>query len=170
MKALADEALVGICEVFDEMYAAVGRPSVPPERLLKAQLLIALFSIRSDRQFREQIEYILMFRWFLDMEFDEPAFDRSSFSRNRERLIRHWVGEEFLATVVETARKRRMLSDEHFSVDGTLIETWAPMKSFRLKDGPPNDGNGWGDFRGEQRSNDTHRSTTDPGARLARKG
>jgi len=170
LKALADDVLGGMSQVFDGMYAAVGRPSVPPERLLKAQLLIALFSIRSDRQFCEQLEYNLMFRWFLDMEFDEPAFDASSFSQNRERLIRHRVGEAFLAAVVETARRRRLLSDDHFSVDGTLIEAWASMKSFRPKDGPPSDSNGWSDFRGEQRSNDTHRSTTDAEARLARKG
>jgi len=170
VKALADEVLAGMSEVFDAMYASVGRPSVPPERLLKAQLLIALFSIRSDRQFCEQLEYNLMYRWFLDMEFDEPAFDASSFSQNRERLIRHKVGATFLAGVVEAARRRRLLSDEHFSVDGTLIEAWASMKSFRPKDGPPGDGNGWSDFRGEQRSNDTHSSTTDPEARLARKG
>jgi len=170
VKALADEALAGMSEVFDGMYAAVGRPSVPPERLLKAQLLIALFSIRSDRQLCEQLEYNLMYRWFLDMEFDEPAFDPSSFSQNRERLISHRVGEEFLAAVVEAAQRRRLLSDEHFSVDGTLIEAWASMKSFRPKDGPPADSNGWSNFRGEERSNDTHRSTTDPEARLIRKG
>jgi transposase len=170
VKALADEVLGSMSDVFDAMYASVGRPSVPPERLLKAQLLIALFSIRSDRQFCEQLEYNLMYRWFLDMEFDEPAFDASSFSQNRERLIQHQVGATFLAGVVEVARRRRLLSDEHFSVDGTLIEAWASMKSFRPKDGPPADGNGWSDFRGEQRSNDTHSSTTDPEARLARKG
>ena len=170
VKALADEALGGLSETFDGMYAAVGRPSIPPERLLKAQPLIALFSIRSDRQLCEQLEYNLMYRWFLDMEFDEPAFDASSFSQNRERLIRHRVGEGFLAAVVEAARSRRLLSGEHFSVDGTLIEAWASMKSFRPKDGPPTDSNGWSDFRGERRSNDTHRSASDPEARLTRKG
>ena len=170
VKALADEALASLGKVFDGMYATLGRPSIPPERLLKAQLLIALFSIRSDRQLCEQLEYNLMFRWFLDMEFDEPAFDPSSFSQNRERLIKHRVGEEFLAAVVKAARSRHLLSTEHFSVDGTLIEAWASMKSFRPKDGPPADSNGWSDFRGERRSNDTHASTTDPEARLARKG
>jgi len=170
VKALADKALAGMSEVFDGMYATLGRPSVPPERLLKAQLLIALFSIRSDRQLCEQLEYNLMYRWFLDMEFDEPAFDPSSFSQNRERLIRHRVGEQFLAAVVKAARSRHLLSTEHFSVDGTLIEAWASMKSFRPKDGPGADSNGWNDFRGEPRSNDTHASTTDPEARLARKG
>ena len=170
VKALADEALASLGKVFDGMYATLGRPSIPPERLLKAQLLIALFSIRSDRQLCEQLEYNLMFRWFLEMEFDEPAFDPSSFSQNRERLIKHRVGEEFLAAVVKAARSRHLLSTEHFSVDGTLIEAWASMKSFRPKDGPPADSNGWSDFRGERRSNDTHASTTDPEARLARKG
>lgn len=170
LKALADHVLAGISTVFDGMYAAMGRPSIPPERLLKAQLLIALFSVRSDRQFCEQLEYNLLYRWFLDMEFDEPAFDASSFSQNRERLIKHRVGEQFLAAVVQEARSRRLLSDEHFSVDGTLIQSWASIKSFRPKDGPPGDGNGWCDFSGQTRSNDTHSSTTDPEARLARKG
>ena len=170
VKVLADEALAKLGEVFGGMYATLGRPSIPPERLLKAQLLIALFSIRSDRQLCEQLEYNLMYRWFLDMEFDEPTFDASSFSQNRERLIRHRVGEAFLGAVVEAARRRHLLSTEHFSVDGTLIEAWASMKSFRPKDGPPADSNGWSDFRGERRSNDTHGSTTDPEARLARKG
>ena len=136
VKALANEALGGMSEVFEGMYAAVGRPSIPPERLLKAPLLIALFSIRSDPQLCEQLEYNLMFRWFLDMELDEPAFDPSSFSQSRERLIRYRVGEEFLAAVVKAARSRHLLSTEHFSVDGTLIEAWASMKSFRPKDGP----------------------------------
>ena len=112
VKVLADEALASLGKVFDGMYAALGRPSIPPERLLKAQLLIALFSICSDRQLCEQLEYNLMFRWFLDMEFDEPAFDASSFSQNRERLIRHRVGEEFLAAVVKAARSRHLLSTE----------------------------------------------------------
>jgi transposase len=170
VKALADRALVQLGETFEAMYAETGRPSVPPERLLKAQLLIALFSVRSDRQFCEQLEYNLLFRWFLDMELDEPSFDASTFSRNRERLIRHEVAERFLAAIVEQARKDRLLSAEHFSVDGTLIEAWASMKSFRPKDGPPSDGNGWSDFQGTKRSNETHASSTDPEARLARKG
>ena len=174
VKALADGALGRLGDVFEAMYAEGGRPSVPPERLLKAQLLIALFSVRSDRQFCEQLEYNLLFRWFLDMELDEPSFDASTFSHNRERLIRHEVAERFLAAIVEQARKDRLLSAEHFSVDGTLIEAWASMKSFRPKDepkdGPPSDGNGWSDFKGTKRSNETHASRTDPEARLARKG
>jgi transposase len=171
VKKLADRALGQLSGVFAAMYAETGRPSVPPERLLKSQLLIALFSVRSDRQFCEQLDYNLLFRWFLDMELDEASFDASTFSRNRERLIRHEVAERFLAAIVEQARKDRLLSSEHFSVDGTLIEAWASMKSFRPKDGPPpGDSNGWSDFKGTKRSNDTHASTTDPEARLARKG
>jgi transposase len=174
VKVLADRALAQMGEVFEAMYAESGRPSVPPERLLKAQVLIALFSVRSDRQFCEQLEYNLLFRWFLDMELDEASFDASTFSRNRERLIRHEVAERFLAAIVEEARKGRLLSSEHFSVDGTLIEAWASMKSFRPKDepkdGPPSDSNGWSDFKGTKRSNETHASKTDPESRLARKG
>ncbi len=171
IKGLADRALGQLSEVFAVMYAETGRPSVPPERLLKAQLLIALFSVRSDRQFCEQLEYNLLFRWFLDLELDEPSFDASTFSRNRERLIRHEVAERFLAAIVAEASVQRLLSSEHFSVDGTLIEAWASMKSFRRKDGPPGgDANGWSDFTGTKRSNETHASTTDPEARLARKG
>lgn len=171
IKSLADGALGQMSGVFEAMYAETGRPSVPPERLLKAQLLIALFSVRSDRQFCEQLEYNLLFRWFLDMELEEVSFDASTFSRNRERLIRHEVAERFLAAIVERAKKSRLLSSEHFSVDGTLIEAWASMKSFRPKDGPPpGDSNGWSDFKGTKRSNDTHASTTDPQARLTRKG
>jgi transposase len=170
LKVLADRALASMNEVFEGMYAQIGRPSVPPERLLKAQLLIALFSVRSDRQFCEQLEYNLLFRWFLDMDLDEPAFDASTFSQNRERLIRHRAGEEFLAAVVREAKSQHLLSEDHFSVDGTLIEAWASLKSFRPKGEPPDDSNGWSDFRGEKRSNDTHESKTDPDARLARKG
>jgi len=170
IKALADRALSRLSGVFEAMYAETGRPSVPPERLLKAQLLIALFSVRSDRQFCEQLDYNLLFRWFLDLELDEASFDASTFSRNRERLIRHEVAEQFLAAIVSEAKKERLLSTDHFSVDGTLIEAWASMKSFRPKGEPPSgDSNGWSDFKGTQRSNDTHESTTDPEAKLARK-
>jgi len=170
LKKLADRALASMNEVFEGMYAQIGRPSVPPERLLKAQLLIALFSVRSDRQFCEQLNYNLLFRWFLDMDLDEPAFDPSTFSQNRERLIRHCAGEEFLAAVVREATSQHLLSDDHFSVDGTLIQAWASLKSFRPKDEPPGDSNGWSNFKGEKRSNETHESKTDPDARLARKG
>ena len=171
VKILADRALADLGPRFDQMYSASGRPSVPPERLLKSQLLIALFSVRSDRQFCEQLAYNLLFRWFLDLEMDEESFDASTFSHNRERLIRHEVAEEFLAAVVRQARSAHLLSQEHFSVDGTLIEAWASLKSFRPKDEPPGgDSNGWGDFKGSRRSNETHESKTDPESRLARKG
>jgi transposase len=171
IKSLADEALETLSGQFEAMYSRVGRPSVPPERLLKAQLLIALYSVRSDRQLCEQLEYNLLFRWFLDMELDEPSFDPSTFSHNRQRLIDHEVMQSLLAVIVSQARSRHLLSDEHFSVDGTLIEAWASMKSFRPKDEPPSgDGNGWSDFAGQKRSNDTHASTTDPEAKLFRKG
>lgn len=171
IKGLAERALRELEPTLEAMYASVGRPSVPPERLLKAQLLIALFSVRSDRQFCEQLEYNLLFRWFLDMELDEEAFDASTFSRNRERLLAHEVAEQFFAAVVQQARKTHLLSAEHFSLDGTMIEAWASLKSFRPKDeDDPSDGNGWGDFRGSKRSNETHASRTDPEAKLLRKG
>ena len=169
IKALADEALESLSDVFDQMYSSLGRPSIPPERLLKAQLLIALYSVRSDRQFCEQLEYNLLFRWFLDLDLEESSFDPSSFSQNRERLIRHEVAERFLAAIVKHAQKKKLLSSEHFSVDGTLIEAWASLKSFRPKDEPPGDSGGWSEFRGTNRTNSTHESKTDPDARLFRK-
>lgn len=170
IKKLADQALRKLSPVFDAMYAQDGRPSVPPERLLKGLLLIALHSIRSERQFCEQLQYNLLFRWFLDMELLEEAFDASTFSRNRERLMKHEVAARFFAAVREQGRD--LMSGEHFSVDGTLLEAWASLKSFRPKDEDDNDqdGNGWGDFRGQKRSNETHQSKTDPEAKLARKG
>lgn len=169
IKKLADRALRELSPTFDAMYAQTGRPSVPPERLLKSLLLIALYSIRSERQYCEQLEYNLMFRWFLDMDLLEEAFDASTFSRNRERLMEHEVAALFFATVREHASD--LMSGEHFSVDGTLLEAWASLKSFRRKDDDDDhDGNGWGDFRGEQRSNETHESKTDPEAKLMRKG
>lgn len=171
IKALADEALGVLSPVFDQMYAETGRPSVPPEQLLKGLLLIALYSIRSERQFCEQLDYNLLFRWFLDMDMVQDSFDASTFSRNRERLLDHEVAALFFAEVVSQAQDLGRMSSEHFSVDGTLIEAWASMKSFRPKDEDDDgDGNGWGDFRGTRRSNDTHQSKTDPESRLARKG
>ncbi len=171
IKVLADRALAAVEPTVAAMYSRVGRPSVPPERLLKAQLLMALYSVRSDRQFCEQLNYNLLFRWFLDMEMDEEVFDASTFSQNRKRLLCHEVAEQFLAAVVLEAKKGHLLSAEHFTVDGTLIEAWASLKSFRPKDEPPGgDGNGWSDFRGSRRSNETHESKTDPEAKLMRKG
>lgn len=168
IKKLADAALKDLSAVFDAMYAEAGRASVPPERLLKSLLLIALYSIRSERQFCEQLEYNLLFRWFVDMDMLEPAFDASTFSKNRERLMEHEVATLFFATIREQASG--LMSAEHFSVDDTLLEAWASMKSFRPKDDNDGDNNGWGDFRGKKRSNETHESKTDPEAKLMRKG
>ena len=176
IKRWADEALAALSREFDRMYAEDGRPSIPPERLLKASLLIALYSVRSERAFCEELAYHLLFRWFLDMSLVEPSFDASTFSKNRARLLRHAVGQQFFDEVVALAHERGLLSDEHFTVDGTLIEAAASLKSFRRRDEPPGQeppddpGNPTVDFHGEKRSNETHRSTTDPDARLMRKG
>jgi transposase len=176
IKKLTEEILAGLSSTFDAMYSATGRPSIPPERLLKSQVLMALYSVRSDRHFCEQLDYNLLFRWFLDMNVDEPTFDASSFSRNRDRLLEHDVARKFFAAVVDQARAAHLMSHDHFTVDGTLIEAWASLKSFKKKDEksedrePPDDpGNPTVDFRGEKRSNETHASTTDPESRLARK-
>ena len=158
------------------MYAEVGRPSIPPERLLKASLLISLYSVRSEYAFCEELDYHLLFRWFLGMDMVEPSFDSSTFSKNRERLLQHQVAREFFDAVVRRAAGRDLLSDHQFTVDGTLIEAAASLKSFRPmdrlpSDEPPDDpGNPTVNFRGERRSNKTHQSTTDPEARLAKKG
>lgn len=173
VKELADAALRELDAELEAMYASHGRPSIPPERLLKSMLLMALYSIRSDRQFCEQLRYNLLYRWFLDMDMTEAVWDRTTFSHNRERLLEHDVARALFGTVVERARKRRLTSSEHFSVDGTLIEAWASMKSFRPKDSDDDDdsdNNGWSDFRGTKRSNATHESRTDPESKLARKG
>jgi transposase len=176
IKKIADDALHELSPLFDEMYADDGRPSIPPERLLKASLLMSLYSVRSERAFCEQLDYHLLYRWFLGMDMLEPTFDRSTFCKNRERLLHHQIGREFFDAVVRQADQRRLLSDEHFTVDGTLIEAAASLKSFRPKDEPPSDeppddpGNPTVNFRGERRSNATHQSTTDPQARLAKKG
>jgi transposase len=175
IKELVDAVLQELSPLFDQMYSAVGRPSIPPERLLKASLLMALYTVRSERLFCEQLDYNFLFRWFLDLEVDEASFDHSTFSRNRARLLEHAVAGEFFHAVVEQARTRKLLSDEHFTVDGTLVEAWASLKSFKRKDvgpsEPPDDpGNPTVNFRGERRSNATHQSTTDPEAQLAKKG
>jgi len=171
IKKLADDALRDLSPVFDQMYASVGRPSIPPETLLKSLLLIALNSVRSERQFCERLRYDMLFRWFLDMSMVDEAFDASTFSRNRDRLLEHEVAHRFLQAVVGRAKKSRLMSTDHFSVDGTLIEAWASIKSFRPKEEEDRgDGNAWGDFRGQKRSNETHESKTDPEAKLARKG
>ena len=155
--------------MFDAMYAAGGRASVPPETLLKATVLMAMYSIRSERAFCERLNYDLLFKWFLDMRIDQPAFDATTFTKNRERLLEHEVADEFFAAVVRQAKLRRYVSSDHFSVDGTLLQAWASHKSFKPKDGPPPSGppagrNAEVDWHGQKRSNDTHASTTDPEA------
>jgi transposase len=173
IKPIVDHALSELSPVFNRMYADMGRPSIPPEHLLKACLLIALYSIRSERQFCERLQYDLLFKWFLDLNIMDPAFDASTFSKNKERLLEHRVAREFLGAVVAEARRRQLLSDDHFTVDGTLLEAWASLKSFRSKDGGDTgtgEKNPGVDFHGEHRTNATHGSTTDSEARLARKG
>ena len=176
IKGLADRALAQLSPEFDRMYAQIGRPSIPPERLLKASLLISLYSVRSERGFCEQLDYNLLFRWFLGMNLMEPSFDPTVFTKNRERLLKHRVGQALFDEVVLEADRRGLLSDEHFTVDGALIEAAASLKSFKPKDGDPpkktdgDPGNPSVDFHGERRSNATHQSTTDPEARLLRKG
>jgi transposase len=137
IKALADAALAQPSPRFDEMYSAVGRPSIPPERLLKASLLMALHTVRSEGMFCEQLDYNFLFRWFLDLEADEPSFDHSTFSRNRARLLEHTVADKFFRAIVAQARALKLLSNEHFTVDGTLIEAWASLKSFKRKEAGP---------------------------------
>ena len=177
IKESADQVLKELSSTFRAMYSQVGRPSIPPERMLKAQVLIALYSVRSDRLFCETLDYNILFRWFLDMSLEEPTWDASTFSKNRDRLLKHDVATKFFDAVVRMARQKHLLSDEHFTVDGTLVEAWASMKSFRPKGEPPADrpttdadpGNPSINFRGEKRTNATHCSTTDPEARLMRK-
>jgi transposase len=177
IKTSADAALAALSDTFQAMYSRVGRPSIPPERLLKAQVLIALYSVRSDELFCEMLEYNILFRWFLDMDLEEASFDPTTFTKNRERLLAHHVTQKFFDAVVGHARGAGLLSDAHFTVDGTLIEAWASLKSFKVTtpDGradpsPEDPGNPTVDFHGEVRSNATHQSTTDAEARLMRKG
>jgi transposase len=179
VKAMTDELLGELSSTFEAMYSKVGRPSIPPERLLKSTILMALYTVRSERMFVEQLGYNLLFKWFLDMNLDEPVFDASTFSKNRARLMEHDIAGQFFRAVVERARAVGLMSVEHFTVDGTLIEAAASLKSFKRKgddDEPKGDGgskpgrNAEVNFHGEKRSNDTHESTTDPESRLARKG
>ena len=175
IKPIVDAALKRLSPLFDSMYSERGRPSIPPEHLLKSSLLIALYSVRSERQFCEQLRYNLLFKWFLDLNVDEEPFDASTFSKNRERLLEADVARAFLAEVVDEAKRRRLLSSDHFSVDGTLLEAWASLKSYRPRDGsgdPPAGGgrNPEVDFRGQRRRRDTHVSSTDPEALLYTKG
>jgi transposase len=173
IKSYADAALRALSSDLDALYADTGRPSIPPERLLKASLLIALYTVRSDRLFCEMLDYNILFRWFLDMDLEQPGLDQSNFSRLRNRLVEHDLARRFFDTVLSQAREKNLLSDEHFTVDGTLIEAWASLKSLKPKDGPPpsqgGDGSGMVDFRGQKRGNATHESSTDPQAKLMRK-
>jgi transposase len=175
IRTLVDEVLSQMSPVFDAMYARVGRPSIPPEKLLRAQLLQMLYSIRSERLLMEEIDYSVLFRWFVGLNLDEEVWDATTFTKNRDRLMDADVAKEFLAQVVASARSQGLTSDEHFTVDGTLLEAWAGLKSFQRKgkpNGPPGDdpGNPTVNFHGEERSNDTHESKTDAEAKLARKG
>lgn len=174
IRALVNEVLAGLSGRFEELYSHTGRPSIAPEYLLRATLLQAFFTVRSERQLMEQIDYNLLFRWFVGLSIDDAVWDASVFSKNRDRLLEADVAREFLAALLSLPKVKRLLSSDHFSVDGTLIEAWASMKSFRPKDGsgePPEEGrNGERNFRREKRSNETHASTTDPDAKLYRKG
>lgn len=174
IRVMADAALKSMSNRFDAMYAKTGRPSIPPEKLLRAQLIQMLYSIRSERLLMEEIDYSVLFRWFVGMNLDEPVWDVTVFTKNRNRLLEGDVAREFLCEVVKQARSKGLTSDEHFTVDGTLIEAWASLKSLQRKEQqnrPPDDsGNPTVNFHGEKRSNQTHESTTDPDALLARKG
>jgi transposase len=191
VRPMVERALDSLAPTFDAMYAEDGRPSIPPEHLLKGCLLMALYSIRSERQFCERLQYDLLFKWFLGLNVSEPAFDHSSFAKNRRRLLDHAVSRAFFEAVLVQARQQQLLSNDHFTVDGTLLESWASLKSFRSRGanlggqrkpkrgrrrggGPPAAAGGGRNpeinFRDERRSNATHFSATDPEARLARKG
>ena len=174
IRTLVDEVLVELSPRFETLYARVGRPSIPPEKLLRAQLLQVLYTVRSERQLMEQLDYNLLFRWFVGLNMDDAVWAPTVFTKNRQRLLDGEIATAVLERVVEQARRRGLLSGEHFTVDGTLLEAWAGLKSFKRKGErprPPDDpGNPTVNFHGEKRSNATHASTTDPEARLARKG
>ena len=175
IRSVVNDALAALSGEFAAMYSRMGRPSIPPEKLLRAMLLQAFYSIRSERQLMERLEFDLLFRWFVGIGVDDAAWDHSTFSKNRDRLLEGEIAAKFMAAVLDQPRVKRLLSTDHFSVDGTLIEAWASMKSFKRKDGsddPPAAGgrNAEADFHGQKRSNETHASTTDPEARLYRKG
>lgn len=177
IRELVDAALAELSRAFDKLYAREGRPSIPPERLLRALLLQAFYTVRSERQLMEQLDYNLLFRWFVGLSADDPVWDATVFCKNRDRLLDGDIAAKFMTGVLNLPQTRKLLSSEHFSVDGTLIEAWASMKSFVPKDGgTPQSGissggrNAERDFHGEKRKNDTHSSTTDPDAKLFRKG
>ena len=174
LRILVDGILGAMHDEFTVLYAGTGRPSIPPERLLRASLIQTLYSIRSERQLVQHIDFNLLYRWFVGLDMDDPVWDHSSFTKNRDRLLNEAVARSFFGKVLDMAEWRGLVSSEHFTVDGTLIEAWASMKSFVPKDGsgkPPEDGgkNPTVDFKGQKRSNDTHASTTDPEARLYKK-
>ena len=175
IRGIVNDVLDGQWSDFEAVYSHTGRPPIPPEKLLRALLLQAFYSIRSERQLMEQLDFNLLFRWFVGLGLDDAVWDASSFAKNRDRLLEADVSAKLLGGVVEHKKVRRLLSRDHFSVDGTLIEAWASMKSFCPKDGGDDEGpgpgrNGERDFHGERRNNATHESTTDPDARLYRKG
>lgn len=174
IRILVNDALTALSRDFDRMYSDMGRPSIAPEKLLRALLLQILYTIRSERMLMEQLDYNLLFRWFVGLNMDDAVWDKTVFTKNRDRMLRSDVARLFFEAVVEQARLLGLLSDEHFSVDGTLIEAWASQKSFQRKDndsgGDGSNGNGSVNFHGEQRTNQTHESKTDPDARLYRKG
>ena len=174
IRAVVNEALVRLDGDFEAIYVPTGRPSIPPEQLLRSLLLQAFYTVRSERQLMEQLDDNLLFRWFVGLGIDDPVWDVTVFTKNRDRLLGGEIAAKFFAAVLDHAQVEGLLSDDHFSVDGTLIQAWASLKSFRPKDGsgePPAPGrNGERDFHGEKRSNATHRSTTDDDARLFRKG
>src|SRR6201984_3727377 len=175
LRAMTDEALQQLKPRFDKLYAKIRRPSIATEKLLRSLLLQALYSVRSERMLMEQLHYNKLFRWFVCLNMDDPIWDVTVFTKNRERLLDGDIAEAFFQAVLKQARERNLLSDEHFTVDGTLLEAWASLKSFQRKDGKtsvPRDypGNATVDFHGQKRSNETHESKTDPDAKMARKG
>lgn len=177
IRVVVDEVLADLDDEFEAMYASSGRRSVPPETLLKSTVLMAMYSIRSERAFCERLNYDMLFKWFLDLAIDDRAFDATTFTKNRQRLLDHEIADRFFAAVVAQAKLRRYLSSDHFSVDGTLLQAWASNKSFKPNEPSDDDGDGNGfkgrnaevDFKGQRRSNATHTSTTDPEAMLFRK-
>lgn len=175
IRKMVDEILDRLSPRFEELYSKVGRPSIPPERLLRALLLQVLYTLRSERMLMEQLDYSLLFRWFVGLAMDDPVWDPTVFTKNRQRLLEGKIAQAFFQEVLAMAREKDLLSDEHFTVDGTLIEAWAGHKSFRRRHpvrrkGPDEPGGSGEDFRGDTRTNATHESTTDPEARLFRKG
>ena len=174
IRKMVDHALDNMCDVFSDLYSHTGRPSIPPEYLLRASLLQVLYSIRSERQLMEQLDFNLLFRWFVGLSIDDVVWNHSVFSKNRDRLLNTEMASFFFRSIRDLAKDKDLISNEHFSVDGTLLEAWASMKSFKPKDSddPPDDGPGrnrTANFRGQKRRNDTHASTTDPDARLYKK-